>query len=222
MTSSELKLPEDVSTDDEQQPEAFFPPLSVSTSFKKSKKKNKKSTKSTKPKTARISGHKKSNKAGGKRGDRPMSAREKVRQNLVELDQYSLLTSGCKTDKERRLAAAVQTLIARINDKDSQMKSSNSALNAMRMKYDAMEASSMKAKKTLYQEQKMRTTAISDRQRIKAVMAKIQRAVSARLKLLGIDFDQITSIGEALDASLKAINSLIAQVFNYISVVYVL
>merc|ERR1712173_548248 len=53
--------------------------------------------------------------------------------------------------------------------------------------------------------------AVSDQQRIKAMMAKIQKAVSARLKLLGIDFENITSIGEALDASLKAINSLVAQ-----------
>lgn len=42
-------------------------------------------------------------------------------------------------------------------------------------------------------------------------MAKIQKAVSARLKLLGIDFSKITSIGEALDASLRAINQLMAE-----------
>lgn len=42
-------------------------------------------------------------------------------------------------------------------------------------------------------------------------MSKIQKAVSARLKLLGIDFTQITSIGEALDASLRAINQLMSE-----------
>merc|ERR1712187_991379 len=73
------------------------------------------------------------------------------------------------------------------------------------------EKTSKKARDKVYKEQKLRTSAVSEKEQIKKMMAKIQKAVSARLKLLGIDFENITSIGEALDASLRAINSLVAQ-----------
>jgi WD40 repeat protein/uncharacterized coiled-coil protein SlyX len=126
------------------------------------------------------------------------------------MDQFSLLMSGLRTDKEKKLATALQQLIMRINDKEIELRDMGTTVNQLKLKHDSLEASSRKTKNTLYQEQKLRTDAISDQMRIKAVMAKIQRAVSARLRLLGIDFENITSIGEALDASLRAINSLLA------------
>merc|ERR1711933_707515 len=80
-----------------------------------------------------------------------------------------------------------------------------------KQKVEKYEATSKKARDKVYKEQKLRTSAVSEKEQIKKMMAKIQKAVSARLKLLGIDFENITSIGEALDASLRAINSLVAQ-----------
>merc|ERR1712154_289320 len=134
--------------------------------------------------------------------DRPKSARSskkgKKKKNLAQLD---LVMSGLKTEKEKLLAKYLQGEIKKLT---ASLKQSN-------MKVDKFEKTSKKARDAVYKEQKLRTSAVSDQQRIKAMMAKIQKAVSARLKLLGIDFENITSIGEALDASLKAINSLVAQ-----------
>mmetsp|Transcript_9886 Transcript_9886/g.15837 ORF Transcript_9886/g.15837 Transcript_9886/m.15837 type:complete len:932 (-) Transcript_9886:265-3060(-) len=149
--------------------------------------------------------------ADEKASERPTSARISRKNTKKDLANLDLVMSGCKTEKEKLLAKYLQAQIKKTNDKESQMKKMESSLKAAELKISKLERISKKARDTVYQEQKLRTSAITDQQRIKAAMAKIQKAVSARLKLLGIDFENITSIGEALDASLRAINSLVAQ-----------
>lgn len=146
---------------------------------------------------------------------RPTSARfshtKSASKRNLDLSQYSLLMSGLKTDKEKKLAAALGSLIKKLNERESNIKTLETTNREIQLKLDKFESVQKKTRENLYKEQQLRTNAISDQQRIKAAMTKIQKAVSARLKLLGIDFENITSIGEALDASLKAINSLVAE-----------
>eukprot|EP00485_Elphidium_margaritaceum_P000115 CAMPEP_0202693910 /NCGR_PEP_ID=MMETSP1385-20130828/7911_1 /ASSEMBLY_ACC=CAM_ASM_000861 /TAXON_ID=933848 /ORGANISM="Elphidium margaritaceum" /LENGTH=952 /DNA_ID=CAMNT_0049349665 /DNA_START=33 /DNA_END=2891 /DNA_ORIENTATION=- len=144
--------------------------------------------------------------------ERPTSARSSTRKaKKTEMGNLDLVMSGCKTEKEKTLAKYLRTQFQKTNEKDGELKKLAAKLKQAELKVEKYEHTSKKARDAVYKEQKMRTSAITDQQRIKAVMAKIQKAVSARLKMLGIDFDNITNIGEALDASLKAINSLVAQ-----------
>eukprot|EP01083_Nonionella_stella_P145839 457839_1 len=139
------------------------------------------------------------------------SKKAKKANKKKEFANLDLVMSGLKTDKEKTLAKYLRAQVKKNNETEGQMQKLSSKLKQSETKIQKLESTNKKARDKMYKEQKLRTGAISDQQRIKAAMAKIQKAVSARLKLLGIDFDSITSVGEALDASLRAINSLVAQ-----------
>ena len=99
----------------------------------------------------------------------------------------------------------------RVTDRDKKIKTLETEKKELSRRIDQLESQRKKQSKKYEKEQKLRTGAVSEKQQMKAILQKTQRAIAARMQLLGIDFDKCESISEALDAALSAINKLIAQ-----------
>mmetsp|Transcript_78946 Transcript_78946/g.96515 ORF Transcript_78946/g.96515 Transcript_78946/m.96515 type:complete len:864 (-) Transcript_78946:84-2675(-) len=143
---------------------------------------------------------------------RPVSARSsKSKRNLNDEAKWTRMMTALKTPKEKELAKTCQVLRMKVNSKDNEIKKLESRVKKMEIELKKYQQEQQKKSKKIDQERKLRTAAVKEEQHIRAVMQKIQSAVTARMKMLGIDFSNINSIGEALDASLKAINKLVAE-----------
>lgn len=99
--------------------------------------------------------------------DRPKSARAskkgKKKKDLANLD---LVMSGLKTEKEKLLAKYLQAQIKKTNEKEGEMKNLATKLKQAQLKVEKFEKTSKKARDAVYKEQKLRTSAVSDQQRV--------------------------------------------------------
>lgn len=99
--------------------------------------------------------------------DRPKSARAskkgKKKKDLANLD---LVMSGLKTEKEKLLAKYLQAQIKKTNEKEAELKKVNVSLKQANQKVEKYEKTSKKARDAVYKEQKLRTSAVSDQQRV--------------------------------------------------------
>merc|ERR1712087_409980 len=68
-----------------------------------------------------------------------------------------------------------------------------------------------KKNKKIDAEKDMRLNANRERYALKQKLDKLQKALEARLKMLGIDFSNINDLSEALEAAFAAIQKLAAE-----------
>merc|ERR1712087_411675 len=68
-----------------------------------------------------------------------------------------------------------------------------------------------KKNKKIDAEKDMRLNANKERYALKQKLDRLQKAIEARLKMLGIDFSNINDLSEALEAAFAAIQKLAAE-----------
>ncbi|ETN98059.1 hypothetical protein RFI_04501 [Reticulomyxa filosa] len=90
-----------------------------------------------------------------------------------------------------------------------ELKRDNQALQAELRK---LKEAQNKKGKTLEQEKEMRLQANQDRYWLRQKLSRMQMAINARLKMLGIDFDNCDDLSSALDAAFSAIQKLSLEV----------
>merc|ERR1712130_432647 len=78
-------------------------------------------------------------------------------------------------------------------------------------KIEKMDSVSGKKNKKIDAEKDMRLNANKERYALKQKLDKLQKALEARLKMLGIDFSNINDLSEALEAAFAAIQKLAAE-----------
>jgi len=116
--------------------------------------------------------------------------------------------SSQPTSKEVTLKKDIENLRTKNNEKEAEIKKLKLDNRQLQLKVDNLEKTNVKNSQKLDQEKKIRATAVTEKENFEAVMEKMQLAVSSRLELLGVDFDKVGSIADALDAAFNAINKL--------------
>ena len=96
--------------------------------------------------------------------DNKAAKRKSKKKELANLD---LVMSGLKTEKERQLARYLQAQIKKTNEAESKTKSLRTDLNTAKQKVEKYEATSKKARDKVYQEQKLRTSAVSEKEQVR-------------------------------------------------------
>lgn len=98
------------------------------------------------------------------------------------------------------------------NEYEQQIKSLMRDNKVLAKKIDKIEGASSKKSKKIDNEKDMRLRANRDRYALKQKLDRLQKALEARLKMLGIDFSNINDLSEALEAAFAAIQKLAAEV----------
>jgi len=79
---------------------------------------------------------------------------------------------------------------------------------ALQAEMNKVKEAQSKKGKSLEQEKEMRLQANQDRYWLRQKLSRMQMAINARLKMLGIDFDNCDDLSSALDAAFSAIQKL--------------
>lgn len=95
---------------------------------------------------------------------------------------------------------------------EQQIKSLMRDNKVLAKKIEKTEAASGKKNKKIDNEKGMRLSANRERYALKQKLDRLQKALEARLKMLGIDFSNINDLSEALEAAFAAIQKLAAEV----------
>ena len=98
------------------------------------------------------------------------------------------------------------------NEYEQQIKSLMRDNKVLAKKIEKTEAASGKKNKKIDNEKDMRLRANRERYALKQKLDRLQKALEARLKMLGIDFSNINDLSEALEAAFAAIQKLAAEV----------
>ena len=108
--------------------------------------------------------------------------------------------------------ASAQVLRKKLSEYENQIKSLTRDNKVLARKIEKMESGANKKNKKIDAEKDMRITANKERYWLKQKLERLQKAIEARLKMLGIDFSNINDLGEALEAAFAAIQKLAAEV----------
>jgi len=99
----------------------------------------------------------------------------------------------------------------KLNEYEQQIKSLTRDNKVLAKKIDKIETASGKKNKKIDNEKDMRLRANRERYALKQKLDRLQKALEARLKMLGIDFSNINDLSEALEAAFAAIQKLAAE-----------
>lgn len=108
--------------------------------------------------------------------------------------------------------ASAQVLRKKLNEYETQIKSLTRDNKVLARKIEKMESGASKKNKKIDAEKDMRLNANKERYWLKQKLERLQKAIEARLKMLGIDFSNINDLSEALEAAFAAIQKLAAEV----------
>merc|ERR1712228_341839 len=104
-----------------------------------------------------------------------------------------------------------QMMRKKMNEYEAQIKSLTRDNKVLARKIEKMDSVSGKKNKKIDAEKDMRLNANRERYALKQKLDKLQKALEARLKMLGIDFSNINDLSEALEAAFAAIQKLAAE-----------
>eukprot|EP01084_Bolivina_argentea_P081445 147474_1 len=106
---------------------------------------------------------------------------------------------------------STQAMRKKMNEMEVTIKSLTRDNKVLARKIERMDMTSGKKTKKIDAEKDMRLNANKERYWLKQKLDRLQKAIEARLKLLGIDFSNINDLGEALEAAFAAIQKLAAE-----------
>jgi len=106
---------------------------------------------------------------------------------------------------------SVQALRQKLGEYETQIKSLTRDNKVLARKIEKMETNTQNKNKKIDSEKDMRLKANQDRYWLRQKLERLQKAIEARLKMLGIDFSNINDLGEALEAAFSAIQKLAAE-----------
>eukprot|EP01084_Bolivina_argentea_P204810 349821_1 len=95
-----------------------------------------------------------------------------------------------------------------IVDLESTIKCLRRDKKVLQHKIKKLESTSGKKQKQMDNEREMRLTANKEKYALKQKLDKLQKAIAARLKRLGVDFSKISDVSTALDTSFNVIKKL--------------
>eukprot|EP01083_Nonionella_stella_P016535 46159_1 len=132
---------------------------------------------------------------------------------------YEVVRPRSNSKKSRRSASGILRIgqsITSLDDNTTQkmadMKAEISSLKrdnkVLKRKIEKLESTSGKKQKKMDNEREMRLQANKERFWLKQKLERIQKAMEARLKLLGVDFSKVEDITSALDMAFSAIQKL--------------
>jgi len=107
--------------------------------------------------------------------------------------------------------ASVQALRQKVTEYETQIKSLTRDNKVLARKIEKMESGAGKKNKKIDAEKEMRLNANKERYSLRQKLDRLQKAIEARLKMLGIDFSNINDLAEALEAAFAAIQKLAAE-----------
>merc|ERR1712176_1307465 len=96
----------------------------------------------------------------------------------------------------------------KLNEYEQQIKSLTRDNKVLARKIEKLEGANKGKNKMIDKEKDMRLNANKDRYWLKQKLDRLQKAIEARLKMLGIDFSNINDLSEALEAAFAAIQKL--------------
>eukprot|EP01084_Bolivina_argentea_P204811 349822_1 len=99
-------------------------------------------------------------------------------------------------------------LMQKLVDLESTIKCLRRDKKVLQHKIKKLESTSGKKQKQMDNEREMRLTANKEKYALKQKLDKLQKAIAARLKRLGVDFSEISDISTALDTSFNVIQEL--------------
>ncbi len=85
----------------------------------------------------------------------------------------------------------------------------------LQRKIQKLESTSGRKQKKMDNEREMRLAANKEKYALKQKLDKLQKAIAARLKRLGVDFSKISDISTALDMSFNVIQKLAKEVILF-------
>lgn len=100
----------------------------------------------------------------------------------------------------------------KLNEYEQQIKSLTRDNKVLARKIEKLDDKNKGKNKVIDKEKDMRLNANKDRYWLKQKLDRLQKAIEARLKMLGIDFSNINDLSEALEAAFNAIQKLAAEV----------
>ena len=107
---------------------------------------------------------------------------------------------------------STQVLKQKLTEYETQIKSLTRDNKVLARKIEKMESGANKKNKKIDAEKDMRLNANKERYWLRQKLERLQKAIEARLKMLGIDFSNINDLSEALEAAFAAIQKLAAEV----------
>jgi len=148
----------------------------------------------------------------------------KINEDFFSVDtQFKLyeIEKPKKAKSRRTLSNAPQKASSPFGDyADSQQKISNLEAKiksltrdnqVLKAKLSKLEATSGKKQKKMDSEREMRLQANKERFWLKQKLERLQKAIAARLKILGVDFSKVDDITSALDMAFNVIQKLAAE-----------